>query len=512
MLAAILSGILTALAFPKAGISVLAWVSLIPLFLALSGKRRRSGFLAGSLAGFVFYGILLYWIPDVPAHYGGMPYWLCILIYLALIIFLGLFWGLFGHAFALLRGTYPAAAFLAAPFIWVSIEFILTRLLTGFPWGIIGTSQYRNLPLIQTASLAGVYGVSFLLVLVQGTFVLALRRKRKSPFFAALALLALAHAWGGYELKKGDFRGPTGIKAAVVQGNVSSDIYWQFTAPEEVRRIFEDHLDLTRQALDSGAELIIWPEFTVPLCFSCDEALYKELGAEVDRLVSSSRSTLLLGTNEVTGPKDNPQYHNTAMAIHPDLSRSLYFKMHLVPFGEYTPYKKVFFFIERVTHAIGDITPGKEAVLHEHAGFRFGSPICYEVIFPALVRKFVRKGADLLVTITNDGWYGKTSAPHQHWAQAIVRAVENRRYLARAATTGISGFVDPFGRVVSSSRLMTRAVLTETIYPSPRLSLYTRIGDVLPVAALTLSLLSLILAVARNAKDRKIHGHSRQIS
>lgn len=512
MPAAILSGILTALAFPKAGLSFLAWVSLIPLLLALSGKSRRSGFLTGGLAGLFFYGILLYWIPDVPAHYGGMPYWLCFLIYLALILFLALYWALFGQAFVLLRRAYPAAVFLVAPFLWISCEFVLTRFLTGFPWGIIGTSQYRNLPLIQTASLAGVYGVSFLLLLVQSTFVLALRQKRKSPFFAALALLVLAHAWGGYELKNADFRGPTGIKAALVQGNVSSDIYWQFTALEEVRGIFEDHLDLTRRALDSGAELIIWPEFTVPLCFSCPEPLYKEFGAEIDRLVASSRSTLLLGSNEVTGPKDAPRYHNTAMAIHPDLSRSLYFKMHLVPFGEYTPYKKVFFFIERVTHAIGDITPGTEAVLHEHAGFRFGSPICYEVIFPALVRSFVRKGADFLVTITNDGWYGRTSAPHQHWAQAIVRAVENRRYLLRAATTGISGFVDPFGRVMSSSRIMTRTVLTETIYPSARLSLYTRVGDALPVAGLTLSLLSLILVVARNVKDRKTHDHHRQIN
>jgi apolipoprotein N-acyltransferase len=511
MFAAILSGALTALAFPKPGLSFFAWFSLIPLLLALSGKRRRSGFLAGGLAGLVFYGILLYWIPDVPAHYGGMPYGLCLIIYLALIFFLALYWGLFGQAFVLVHRAYPVAAFLIAPILWIAVEFILTRFLTGFPWGVLGTSQYRNLPLIQTASLAGVTGVSFLLVLVQCTFVLAVRRKKKAPFFAALSLLILAHAWGGYVLKKGDFRGTTGVKAAVVQGNVPSDIYWQFTAPEEIRAIFEDHLDLTRKALDTGAELIIWPEFTVPLCWSCEEPLYRELAAEVDTLVASGRATLVLGTNEVTGPKDAPQYHNTAMAIHPDLSRSLYFKMHLVPFGEYTPYKKVFFFIERVTHAIGDITPGRDYVLHEHAGFRFGTPICYEVIFPALVREFVRKGAGFLVTITNDGWYGKTSAPYQHWAQVVLRAVENRRYFLRAATTGISGFVDPFGRVLSSSKLMTPAVLTETIYPTARLSLYTRIGDALPVGALTLSLLSLILAVAHHFKDRKTHGRSRKI-
>jgi apolipoprotein N-acyltransferase len=137
--------------------------------------------------------------------------------------------------------------------------------------------------------------------------------------------------------------------------------------------------------------------------------------------------------------------------------------------------------------------------------------ICYEVIFPGLVRDFVRRGASFLVTITNDGWYGTSSAPYQHWAQAVLRAVENRRYLLRAATTGISGIVDPFGRVIDRSRLMTPAVLTGTISPSGRLSLYTKTGDVLPLAGLTLALLSSILALFHQRKDRHRHGYDRDL-
>jgi len=509
MLLAILSGVLTALAFPKFHVPFLAWISLIPLFFVLSGKR--AGFGRGFVAGLFFYGVLLYWIPAVPAHYAGMPFWLCLLIYLLLIGFLALYWGLFGFVFGRVRLAFPAGAFLLAPFIWVACEYLLTNLLTGFPWGVLGTSQFENLPLIQIASLTGVSGVSFVLVLLQATFVLALTQRRRAPFFAALGFLVLAHAWGWYELKTANFDGPAKIQASVIQGNVSSDVYWDFTPPEVVRGLFNEHMELTRRAAAAGAGLVIWPEFTVPLCFSCPEESYRALSAEIKEYVRSSGLTLLVGTNETTGPPGHLLYHNTAMALHPDAPPSLYFKMHLVPFGEYTPYKKVFFFIERLTHAIGEITPGTEAVLHEYAGFKFASPICYEVIFPGLVRSFVRKGAEFLVTITNDGWYGTSSAPYQHWAQAVLRAVENRRYLLRAATTGISGFIDPFGRVLSRSRIMTQTVLTGSIAPSKRQSLFTKTGDVLPLAGLTLTALSSILALFRRRKDSHHHDRHRPL-
>jgi apolipoprotein N-acyltransferase len=504
---AILSGVLTALAFPKFHFAFLACVSLIPLLLSLSGKRTHSGFWQGLAAGLFFYGVLLYWIPEVPRHYAAMPLWLCLLIYLALITFLALYWGLFGIVFVRVRRAFPIGAFLLAPFFWIACEHLVANLFTGFPWGILGTSQFENLPLIQIASLGGVSAVSFVLVSLQSAFVLALRQRTRGPFFAALALFVLAHAWGVYELKRSNFDGPAKIQASVIQGNISSDISWDFTPPEEVRRIFDEHMSLTRRAAAAGSGLVVWPEFTVPLCFSCEESLYRSLSAELEQFVRSSGETLLLGTNETTGPPGRRQYYNTSMTLHPDLTRSLYFKMHLVPFGEYTPYKRVFFFIDKLTHAVGELTPGTEPVLHEYRGFPFASPICYEIIFPPLVRTFVRKGATFLVTITNDGWYGRSSAPYQHWAQAVVRAVENRRYLLRAATTGVSGAVDPFGRVLTKSSLMTQTVLTATISPARRLSVFTRIGDVLPWTGLTLAALSFILALFRHRKDS--HRHER---
>jgi apolipoprotein N-acyltransferase len=510
MILAILSGVLTGLAFPKFDLSFLAWVSLIPLFFALQRRRALPAFWLGALAGLVYYGILLYWIPAVPAHYGGMPFWLCIIIYLALAGFLALYWGLFAFLFARISRAFPAGAFVLAPFLWIAMEYLMTYVFTGFPWGILGTSQYRDVPFIQAASLAGVYGVSFLLVFLQSAFVLAVTRRKRTPFYAALGFVVLAHLWGALSLRGPTPDGPK-LRAAVIQGNVPSDIYWDIVSYDQVRDLFARHLALSRRALDEGARLIVWPEFTVPLCFSCEDETSKAMSRELESFAESSGVTLLIGTNETTGPPGARLYHNTAMALHPDLSRTLYFKMHLVPFGEYTPSRKIFFFIEKLTHAIGDITPGSEAVLHAAGEFRFGSPICYEVIFPGLVRGMVRKGADFLVTITNDGWYGTTSAPYQHWAQAVFRAVENRRYLLRAATTGISGVIDPSGRVVAKSRLMTEDVITRTIIPSSRRSLYTAAGDVLPQAGLTLAALFFILAMFKIRKGKTRHDRHRQI-
>jgi apolipoprotein N-acyltransferase len=510
LLLALLSGAVTALAFPKFSFSVLAWISLVPLFYVLSQCRPKQAFWNGLAAGVAFYGVLLYWIPDVPAHYGDLPMWLSITIYLILILFLAGYWALFSLSFAVVRQAFPAAAYLLAPFLWVSFEYAMTYVLTGFPWGVLGYSQSGDIPFLQLASLTGVYGLSFVLIFLQSAFVLAMKLRKRAPFVAAVSLLAIVHAAGWMSLEK-VVPSKDSFTASVIQGNVSSDIAWDMISGEETTKIFNDHLDLTRQAYDNGARLIIWPEFTVPLCFSCPEGIYQLYKGELSRFVRENPCTLLLGTNEMSGPPGSHVYFNTALCLHPDLSMTQYAKMHLVPFGEYTPYKKIFFFIEKVTRAIGDIEPGRKHVLHEHAGLKFGSPICYEIIFPDLVRRFAKKGADFLVTITNDGWYGRTSAPRQHFAMAIFRAVENRRFLLRAATTGVSGIIDPYGRVLAESRLMTRTYLTGTVTPTRKMTFYTKHGDILALASLTLSIIFFIMSIFKRTREREHHGPKRAV-
>lgn len=492
----LLSGIITALSFPKFNFSVLGWVSLIPLIYVILKYRPKKAFFLGFLAGISFNALLIYWIPAVPAHYGNLSLPFSFLIYIVFVLFLALFWGFFCLLFSTISVSFPRLVFLVAPFLWVSSEYVLTHLFTGFPWGLLGASQCKNLAYIQTASVTGIYGLSFFLVLFQSMFVFSLKHRKKYPFFTALGLVLLLHGLGLWSLREEPLR-KNKFRASVIQGNVSSDIYWDQVSTEEIKELFERHIDLSDRAYRDGAQLIIWPEFSVTLCLSCPQALYQEFKQRLFRFVQETGCTLLIGTNEIAVRGETVLYHNTALSLGPDLSMSQYYKMHLVPFGEYTPYKKIFSFIQSMTHAIGNITPGREHTLHRFEDYPFGSPICYEIIFPDLVRRFAKEGAQFLVTITNDGWYGKSSAPYQHFSMAVLRAVENRRYLLRAATTGISGIIDPYGRIISHSKIMTMTHLTAQISPTVEQTIYTRYGDILAFLSLTFSGVFLILTVTK---------------
>ncbi len=498
----IISGLLTALAFPKFNLSFFSWISLIPVFFILFRAKRRHAFGLGWLSGFAFYALLLYWIPAVPSHYGGLSIPLSLFIYLLLAAFLALFWGIFAIISHRLDESFPKWSFILTPFVWISMEYLLTHILTGFPWGLLGYSQHQNLYFLQLASVTGIYGLSFFLILFQTSFVRAISSRRRTPFFAVLSCILLIHL-GGYlsiELTPSSDNGS--FVGAAVQGNVSSDTSWSTQSYEQILSLFDRHIELSREARRQGADLIIWPELSVPLCFSCPDGIYPVFIENLSRFARREDCSLLLGTYEISGPADSPLYTNSAVCLSPDLSRSRYDKMHLVPFGEYTPYKFIFGFISNFTHAIGELTPGDTRILHKHRGIPFASPICYEIIFPDLVRRFVKKGAQFLVTITNDGWYGTGSAPYQHFAMAAVRAVENRRFLLRSATTGISGIIDPFGRILSRSDLYAQTFLTEKIAPRKRLTFYSRFGDILPQSGLTLCLLFLILAVIKRKHAR----------
>lgn len=501
-LLAFLSGILTAFSFPKFSLSFLAWISLIPLLFVLLKYKPKQSFFLGLIAGFSHFALLIYWIPSVPAHYGNVSVPLSFLIYIIFVLYLSLFWGFFSLVFSKIHLSFPRLVFILTPFLWISFEYILTHFLTGFPWELLGYSQFKNLPLSQMASVTGVYGISGVIVLLQSMFFYSMRYRRKAPFFIALAFVFLLHGVGFWSLKK-ELSSEGSFKGSVIQGNVSSDIYWHEISIDEVKSLFERHISLTNRAYAEGARLIIWPEFTVPLCFSCTEVFYQDFKERLFQFVREKDCTILLGTNEIAVTNGHTRYYNTALCLSPDFSITHYYKMHLVPFGEYTPYKKIFFFIEKMTHAIGDITPGKEFSLHHFKNFKFGSPICYEIIFPNQVRKFVKKGANFLVTITNDGWYGKSSAPYQHYSMAVLRAIENRRYLLRAATTGVSGIIDPFGRILSQSEMMTKTYLTGKIAPSRKLTIYTKYGDLIPFFSLTLSGLFLILTMIKRIHERK---------
>jgi len=496
-----LSGILTALAFPKFNLFFLGWISLIPLLLALNRKKGIHSFFLGWIAGSLFYAVLLYWIPAVPAHYGGLSLGLSLLTYILFFLFLGLFWALFAVVYSRINRSFPKSSYLIAPFIWVTFEFIITHFLTGFPWGILGYSQYKNLYFIQMTTLTGIYGLSLILILFQSLFLKSIHFRTKLPFFSAVALILLIHIVGGISIGNIS-QTPNSLSAAVIQGNVPAKTDFNSLSYKKTFALFNRHIKLSQEAISQDSELIIWPELSVPLCFTCNFSFFNDFKDKLFYLAEESGSYFLLGTSEIKLSAEKNLYFNSAVLLSPDRSTSYYHKKHLVPFGEYTPYKKIFSFISNFTHAVGELTPGDKYILHEFKGVKFGTPICYEIIFPDLVRRFVKKGAQFLVTITNDGWYGKSSAPYQHFAIAVIRAVENRRFVLRSATTGISGIIDPYGRILSSSKLDTPTFLKALITPSDNLTLYTRFGGVLPCFSLTLSLLFFILAVFKKY-DRK---------
>jgi len=496
------SGILTGLAFPKFELMFLGWVSLIPLLYVFLLKRPRQAFVLGMTAGSCFYLVLLYWIPAVPAYYGGLSLPFSLLIYFLFAVFLSLFWAFPCMVAAFIGQKFPIAVFFLIPILWVSFELGITHILTGFPWGLLAYSQYKNIYLIQTAAFTGVYGISFILVFFQSMIVLFLKFKKKAALISIISFIFFIHLVGFFIVNT-NYPSEGLIKGAVVQGNVPSSIKWEITPDQKIRELFLQHLNLSRQAAQEGARLVVWPELSVPLCFSCGNDLYQEFRKYLTAFSRDRNITLVLGTYETSYENGETHYFNSALCLMPDGHYTQYNKMHLVPFGEYTPYEKIFSFISNFTHAIGELTPGKRFSFHRFNEIKFGSPICYEIIFPDLVRRFCLEGAEFLITLTNDGWYGKSSAPYQHFSIAVFRAVENRRFLLRSATTGISGIIDPYGRILKRSKLNEQLYLTEHITAIQRTTIYTRWGNWFSYLSLTISSLFFILAVSIKIHRKK---------
>jgi apolipoprotein N-acyltransferase len=288
------------------------------------------------------------------------------------------------------------------------------------------------------------------------------------------------------------------VRVAVLQGNIAQEDKWD---PAQADAITQGYIAMTREALARGATFILWPESATPFYFERD-ILH---GAAIRRLAVEGRATLLIGSDQIepmrTEDRTKPaeRLYNAAFLVKPDGSiGAVYRKMHLVPFGEYVPLQRLLFFVAPIVEAASDFSPGDVPVMLPVGNHLASTAICYEVIFASLMRQFVLEGSELLTTITNDAWYGTSSAPYQHWEQASMRAIEEGRYLARAANTGISGFVDPYGRVLQKSGLFERALLVSDLRFIRERTVYSRIGDL--VAWLSLALTAALLLVTARVR------------
>jgi apolipoprotein N-acyltransferase len=497
-LLALLSGAMLALSFPRPGISPLVWFAFVPLFIAAAGVPPRLGFKLGFVAGFSAYAGILYWLNIVMTNYGKLHWTVSGTLYLTLAAYLALYPGLV--LWLMRRGEGRGIPALCSfPVLWVGGELIRSYILTGFPWAILGYSQYRTLPLIQICDLTGVYGVSFLVALANVVFyrIWVWLREKDAPYPVAglatlLVLLAATLGYGFSALNRVE-KGPL-QRVLLVQGNIPQDVKWDPAFQESTVATYER---LSRKGCQSGGTLVIWPESALPFYLQGEPAY----AARVRALAVELKSCLVTGSPAFEKDGALVRYLNSAFLISPTgavIGRSD--KLHLVPFGEYVPLASLFPFVNKLVAGIGDFSPGKSALPLETTGGKVGVLVCFEGIFPEIARAYVQAGAGVLVNITNDAWFGNSSAPYQHLSMTVFRAVENRVPLVRAANTGISSVIDSKGHIRGMTALFEEATLAAEVRRGVGGSFYSRHGDLFALVCLGACLL-LVFVCFRKKSD-----------
>lgn len=490
---AAVSGILLTGSFPETGLSWLAWFAILPLLIAVRDLKFRQSFRLGLLTGLVHYLTLLYWLSYTMKTYGHLPVYLCIPVLFLFSFYLSLYIALFSGIFTRISSG-PLFSFFMIPVLWVALEYIRSSLFTGFPWELIAYSQYESLHIIQVSDMLGPYGVSFLLamsnaaVFIGFLYVTGTQRHEKKisirhvaiSMFVFIFVLAGFWYYGKSRIEKTDsaVSDSAGITISVIQGNISQSEKWDSAFQYST---IKKYLNLSRSVAADKPDLIVWPETAAPFYFLYDTGLTKK----VQNGVAETGTGFLIGSPSFVRDGENIEFYNSAYMLGPDGKvTGKYDKVHLVPFGEYVPLKKWLPFLGKMVEQVGDFSSGRKGSTVGLNGHSIGVLICYELIFPYLSRAEVINGAGLLVNMTNDAWYGRTGAPYQHFSMAVFRAVENRRALVRAANTGISGFIDPAGRIIGSTPLFEDAVMTKSVPVLKEITFYTRFGDIFALACL----------------------------
>jgi apolipoprotein N-acyltransferase len=499
ILSSLLSGILLTLSFPVFDLEFLAWFALVPLFYAIEGKGLYRSFKLGLLTGVISFLGILYWIIVAVHTYGHFPLIVSGLILLLLVFYLSLYYGAFTLLYRFLQMQFGFQVIILAPFLWVSLEYLRSIFLTGFPWANLGHSQYLNLPFIQIADLTGVYGLSFTILLANVTLYQVFHQwpKRTFPFreVALTVLILLTFLIYGYvRIKTIDQRvlhQPL-LKVGLAQGNINQSVKWNKSLQEQILRIYRD---LSMKVAEGKPDLIIWPETAAPFFFQ-EATEYQPL---IFSIPEKTGAYLLFGSPSYTEEKGKVKLHNSAYLASPaGIILGRYDKIHLVPFGEYVPLADLLSLGS--FGEVGDFRPGKEYSLFSLPQGKFGIIICFEIIFPDLCRRFVNRGANFLVTITNDAWFGRTSAPYQHFSIATFRAVENRVFIARAANTGITGIIDPKGKIMKQGGIFKEEAMNGMIRLSSRKTFYTLYGDIFAWGCSAFSLLFLAYSLIQRRK------------
>jgi apolipoprotein N-acyltransferase len=486
-MASVFSGILFFLSFPPFELSFCGWIALIPLMLACAGAPPRRAAFLGWLAGAVFFSSSLYWLRHV-TWLGtlGLAFY-CALYFIPFALFISLRRGGWRCA----KGLVNIAWMIGAAAVWAASEYLRATLITGFPWNLLGVSQYQELAFIQIAERGGVYAVSALMVLVNAAsavtilqYIAGMRRTYRMHTEMLSAVLAVALVWsfGIHMLLKPSASAGMPVRAALIQPNIPEVGNWELADPEVIYEKLERLTQLVQHTPD--LDLIIWPETALP-----DFVRFSERSADLVKRMVQAGVPLLAGSMDVIWHEDAPpDYYNASMLFN---SRGellhTYYKQHLVLFGEYIPFDGKIPLINALTPIGSSFKPGRRATLFKRPGDGRGFCvlICFEDTLPYLARKAARAGATLLINQTNDSWFDPDCGSRQHLANAVFRCVETRLPMLRCANTGITCAVDPFGRVMQTLAPRTEGFQIAEILPvDPEPTFYVRFGDLFAQACL----------------------------
>jgi apolipoprotein N-acyltransferase len=498
----LLSSILQILIFPLAGMYILSWLAFAPLIVALlrarpagaleidgsvnlEASKPGQGFLLGYISGILWYAGTCYWIYDTMHQYGGLSKPLALLALFLFCLYLGLYHGLFGLLLSLTAGPGRdhRRALMAVPFLWVAVELARNRI-TGFPWNLLGTAQVDNISLSRITTWTGVYGLSFEIMLVNVAVAAAFLGPKKNRNTLLIASIAAAAV-----LQAGRLVDAPAVQAdrsaLLVQENIPVDATWTRAAFERTLRELVD-LSVKSATLASSSvseskanhlDLIVWPESPAP--FYTSDPLFREPVSEMARETHAWVVTGAIGNSPAAqnGTATSEVFNSAALVSPSGEWTARYDKVHLVPFGEYLPFPRLFAFAGGLTKAVGEFTAGASRAPLDAGGKELGVFICYESVFPGEVRQFAYQGAQVLVNLSNDGWYGDSGAYAQHLNQTRMRAMENDRWLLSATNTGVTASIDPYGRVVARLPRKERAALVAPYSPTSVTTFYTRHGD-----------------------------------
>ena len=497
----LLSAGLQILIFPLPNFYLLSWVAVTPLLVALLRAREpdtlqlRAGvkllparpwqaFLLAYKCGALWYAGTCYWIYNTMRQYGGVNAPAAVGILILFCLYLALYHGAFGLLIGWLAGDSPFSrrALLLAPVAWVAVELARTRI-SGFPWDLLGTSQVDNIPLARFAAVAGVYGLSFEIMVVNAALAAAFLvpwEKRRMLLLAGVSAAVVLQAGQLIPVPPAKFD----KTAVLVQANVPILEGADWTRDYYTQTLRDlSALSLPPRASGAAATplentgLIVWPESPAP--FYVSDPYFRDA---VSGIARQTNSWVLVGSVGIRNASETPdrtaRIFNSGALVSPSGDwASRYDKVHLVPFGEYVPFQRLFAFAGGLTKEVGDFSRGSARSPLPADGSRLGVFICYESIFPDEVRQFAAQGAQVFVNISNDGWYGDSGAYAQHLKQARMRAVENARWLLRDTNTGVTASVDPYGRVVASVPRKIRTALVAPYALSDVSTFYTRHGD-----------------------------------